>query len=138
MNISTRLNADDFNMFYHLEQVSGAIRFVGISNATDIILPNLRIIRAQELVASQFSLLVEDSTIGRFILPSLSQISEGDVLFKNTGRLCNYLTVLWTDIIDGGGELVDEVNTCRSLVETNRSGKYGNVLMSLRLNLIKL
>lgn len=119
-NTSARqLNADDFNMFYHLEQVNGAVRFLGIPNTTEIVIPNLRIIRGEELVANQFSLLVQDSVIGRFLLPRLTQITRGNVLFQNTGLLCNYLTVLWTDIIDGSGQLIDEVGTCRSLVEAN-------------------
>ncbi len=121
-NASRQLNSDDFNMFYHLEQVSGAVRFLGIPDTSDIILPNLRIIRAEELVA-QFSLIVEDSIIGRLILPKLTQITRGTVIFQNTGGLCNYLTVRWTDIIDGGGSLMDATGTCSSMVATNPQRK---------------
>ncbi len=110
-------------MFYHLEQVSGAVRFLGILDTSDIILPNLRIIRAEELVAAQFSLIVEDSIIGRLILPKLTQITRGTVIFQNTGGLCNYLTVRWTDIIDGGGSLMDATGTCSSMVATNPQRK---------------
>ena len=122
--IATRqLNSTDFNMFYRLEQVSGAVRFVGIPDTSDIILPNLRIIRGEELVLGQFSLLVEDSIIGRLILPKLTQITKGSVIFQNTGSLCNYLTVRWTDIIDGGGTLMDGTGTCGSLVATDPACK---------------
>ncbi len=121
-NATRQLNSDDFNMFYHLEQVSGVVRFVGIPDTSDIILPNLRIIRAEELVVGQFSLLVEDSIIGRLILPKLTQITKGSVIFQNTGSLCNYLTVRWTDIIDDG-TLMDGTGTCSSMAATNPACK---------------
>ncbi|XP_064389307.1 epidermal growth factor receptor-like isoform X3 [Halichondria panicea] len=114
-NAMRQLNSDDFNMFYRLEQVSGAVQFLGIPDTSDIILPNLRIIRAEELVVGQFSLLVQDSIIGRLILPKLTQITKGNVIFQNTGSLCNYLTVRWSDIIDGGGTLMDGTGTCSSM-----------------------
>ncbi len=120
-NVSRQLEANDFNMFYHLREVSGVVRFMGIPNITEIFIPDLRIIRAEVLVASQYSLLIEDSIIGRLVLPKLTQISRGNVLFLNTGRLCNYLTVQWTNIIDGGGQLIDDEGTCRSLVEIPNS-----------------
>ena len=111
-NFTRQLTADDFNMFYHLKQVSETVRFRGIPNTSDIILPNLRIIRGENLIISRYALLIQESMIERFILPSLTQISRGDVLFKNTGSLCNYLTVNWPDIIDAGGMLEDGVGTC--------------------------
>ena len=106
-------------MFYHLEQVSGTIYFLGIPDTSDMILPNLKIIRAEELEGKRFSLLVRLSNIKRFILPRLTEISRGDVLFENTGELCNYLTVNWRDIIDGGGDLVEEGVTCNPMTMSN-------------------
>ena len=111
-NFTRQLTTDDFNMFYHLEQVSGAVYFLGIPDTSDMIFPNLKIIRAEELEGNRFSLLVRFSNIERFILPRLTEISRGDVLFENTSKLCNYLTVNWRDIIDGGGDLVEEGVTC--------------------------
>ena len=111
-NFARQLTADDFNMFYHLQQVTGTVYFFGVSNTSEIILPNLRIIRAEELEGNRFSLLVRFSTIGRLVLPKLTQISRGDVLFENTSTLCNYLTVNWNDIVDGGGRLVEEGVHC--------------------------
>ena len=119
-NFTRQLTADDFNMFYHLEQVSGTIYFLGIPDTSDIILPNLKIIRAEELVGNRFSLLVRLSNIKRFILPRLTEISRGDVLFENTIELCNYLTVNWRDIIDGGGNLVEEGATCNPVTMLDR------------------
>lgn len=123
-DFSRQLNADDFNMFYHLEQVTEVIRFLNLPNTSDIILPNLRIIRAQELVASEFSLLVQNSIIDRLILPKLTQISRGNVIIENTPNLCNYLQVRWTDIIDGGGTLIDNTGTCVERVSSNPDCKF--------------
>ena len=119
-NFTRQLTAEDFNMFYHLEQVTGAVYFFNIPNTSDIVLPNLRIIRAEELEGNRYSLLVRFSTIERLILPKLTQISRGDVLFEGTGTLCNYFLVNWDDIIDGGGTWVEVGATCNPVTMSDR------------------
>ena len=98
-------------MFSELQEVSEIVRFTNVPNTTSIILPNLRIIRGEELIANH-ALLVENSVIGSFILPRLTQISKGNAFFENTGTLCNYLSVRWPDILDNNGTLIDGAGTC--------------------------
>ena len=112
------LNATDFNFFYHVEQISGAIQLRGIPATSRIILPNLRLIRGEELLGDRFALAVLNSTIGELILPRLTQITVGDVQFSNSGELCNHNTVNWLDILDGGN--VSRINTCLNPSESSK------------------
>lgn len=60
-------------------------------------------------------LIVRNTEIGELIMPQLREISVGDVLFENTGDLCNYKTVNWADILNEGtqGRMAPlEVNAC--------------------------
>jgi len=100
-------------MFYHIQQISGIITLVGFPNTSQIIFPNLRLIQADpdNLFANQNSLTVLNSQIGELVLPSLTQITYGNVFFENTSSLCNYLTVNWTDIIDNGAQ-VEGLGAC--------------------------
>ena len=109
-SISRQLNASDFNFLYHVEQVSGSIGLQSIPATSQIILPNLHLIRGEELRGNLYALVVQNSTLGELILPNLTQISRGDVLFENSGELCNHNTVNWLDILDNGD--VSRTNTC--------------------------
>ena len=109
-SISRQLNASDFNFLYHVEQVSGSISLQSIPDTSRIILPNLHLIRGEELRGNRYALVVQNSTLGELILPNLTQISRGDVFFENSGELCNHNTINWPDILDNGN--VSRINTC--------------------------
>ena len=108
------LTEDDFNFLYFVEEISGVLRFQNISTVDRIVLPNLIIIRGDEQVPTsegdRLVLIVRNTVIGELIMPQLREISDGDILFENTGDLCNYKTVNWNDILNNG-RLV-EVNAC--------------------------
>ena len=117
-SINRQLNASDFNFLYHVEQVSGSISFRSIPATSQIILPNLRLIRGEEVLGKRYSLVVLNSTLGELILPRLTQISRGDVLFEDSGELCNHNTVNWPDILDGGN--VSRINTCPNPTQSSK------------------
>lgn len=98
------LNEDDFNFFYHLEEISGALFLQEFPQTIRIILPNLRIIRGEELMGGLYAMVLEDVNINEFILPRLTEISRGSVkVSQPTGRRwCNLTRVNWDDIIDNG------------------------------------
>ena len=102
--ITRQLSEDDFNMFYHLEQISDVLTIYDVSAVGNrIIFPNLRIIRGKQLVAGH-SMILRNLNVSEIILPRLTEISRGNVLTEsNSGfRLCNLKRLLWTDILDDG------------------------------------
>lgn len=103
MNTASNLSENDFNFFYHLEQISGALFLDGFPETTRIILPNLRIIRGRELNGS-YAVTVRNMSVGEIIFPKLTEISRGSVLIDQPAHnaLCNWAQVNWLDIIDDG------------------------------------
>ena len=102
---SLNLSENAFNSLYHLEQVYGAILLRNIPRiANRIILPNLRLIRGRELIFGYYALVLENVDVGEFILPNLTEISQGSVLVNQprSTRLCNIFRVNWPDILDNG------------------------------------
>lgn len=99
------LNETDFSLFYHLEQISGAFFLEGIVETTRIILPNLRIIRGQELELGNYSVVLRNVSVHEIILPKLTEVSQGSVLIEQPFNypICNWAQVEWLDIIDNGG-----------------------------------
>ena len=116
------LTEDDFNFLYFVKEISGVLRFQSISTVDRIVLPNLIIIRGDEQVLTgegdRLVLIVRNTEIGELIVPQLREISDGDVLFENTGDLCSYKTVNWNDILNNG-RLV-EVDACDVLTGGER------------------
>ena len=110
----TNLTEDSFNFLYHVEEISGVLRFQDIPTVERIVLPNLRIIRGEELIPTLdrgLALVLLETRIGAIVLPKLTEVTRGDVRFENTtSSMCNYKTVNWPDIIDNG-QLV-EVFAC--------------------------
>ena len=109
-------NEDFFNAFYHLEVLEGFLRLQHIPSLDRLILPNLRLVRGEELLPTaegyQLAIVLFNSSVGELVLPELREVSHGDVMFRDTGHdMCNYKSVNWKDIIDGG-ELVEIGNTC--------------------------
>ena len=113
----TNLTEDSFNFLYHVEQISGVLRFQNIPTVDRIILPNLRIIRGEELKETAeghgLALVILNTRIGAIVLPNLTEVTRGDVHFRNTtSSMCNYKTVNWDDIIDNGR--LDELLACNT------------------------
>ena len=103
----TNLTEDSFNFLCHVEEISGVLRFQNIPTVEHIVLPNLRIIRGEELIATEegrgLALVLLETHIGTIVLPNLTEVTRGDVQFQNTtSSMCNYKTVNWDDIVDNG------------------------------------
>ena len=106
------LTEDSFNFLYHVQEISGVLRFQDIPPVSRIVLPNLRIIRGDEVIETSdgrnLALILLETRIGALVMPKLTEVTHGDVLFENTSSMCNYKTVNWDDIIDDvDGELVE-------------------------------
>ena len=116
-NNYTNLTEDSFNFLYHVEEISGVLRFQYIPTVERIVLPNLRIIRGDDLIPTAegrgLALVLLETRIGAIVLPNLTEVTRGDVHFQNTtSSMCNYKTVNWNDTIDNG-QLV-ELMACES------------------------
>ena len=103
----TNLTEDSFNFLYHVEEISGVLRFESIPTVERIVLPNLRIIRGEELIPTLegrgIARVLFETHIGAIVMPNLTEVTRGDVRFQNTtSSMCNYKTVNWDDIIDNG------------------------------------
>ena len=103
----TNLTEDSFNFLYHVEEISGVVRFQNIPTVNRIVLPNLRMIRGDDLIETaegrSLALVLLNTRIGAIVLPKLTEVTRGDVRFQNTtSSMCNYRTVNWNDIIDNG------------------------------------
>lgn len=119
-SIGRQLNASDFNFLYYVEQISGSINLRGIPATSQMIFPNLRLIRGEDLLGDRYALAVQNSTLGELILPKLTQISKGDVIFEDSGELCNHNTVNWPDILDDDNGMVSRINTCRTPSQSSK------------------
>ena len=113
----TNLTEDSFNSLYHVKEISGVLRFQNIPTMNHIVLPNLRIIRGEELIKTAegrgLALVLLNTRIGAIVLPKLTEVTQGDVHFQNTTTsMCNYRTVNWNDIIDNGR--LDELLACNA------------------------
>ena len=127
---SRYLNETDFDFFYHLEQVSGAIFFRDIPRTSHIILSNLRLIRGQELLGGIYALSLQNVDIDEFLLPNLAEITLGNVQLDQAEgypRVCFFARVNWLDIIDmegfeEGGRIDD--NSCTSPTLEGMANSY--------------
>lgn len=125
---SRALNETDFDFFYHLEQVSGAILFRDIPITSRIILPNLRLIRGQELLGGEYALSLTNVYIDEFLLPKLTEITRGNVqLNQQEGagvypRVCSFARVNWFDIIDMPDFIRIDDNSCTIPIRTEGMG----------------
>ena len=115
------LTVDDFNMFYYLKVIYGALIIRDV-RASRIIFPNLRIIRGHELLPlgnRGAALRLDSLNVSEFILPKLTEITRGGVYITRGGGLCllNVLRVQWNDIIEeSNGGFFDDEN-CRNNVQ---------------------
>jgi len=80
------------------------------------VLPNLRIIRGDDLIATStgrgLALVLLETLIGALVMPNLTEVTRGDVRFQNTSSMCNYKTINWNDIIDNGR--LEELLACNT------------------------
>ena len=97
---------DDFNFLFHLEEVGGGMTFINVSPIDTLTLPHLVLIRgnnlpSSSLVTNGFALSLVNSTVGRFVLPKLVEITVGSMQLYNS-TWCGYYTVNWEDIFEAG------------------------------------
>ena len=100
------LTDEDFNFLYHLEEVGGSVTFINVPPIDRLTLPNLVLIRgnnltSSSLVANGFALSLVNSTVDRFVLPRLVEITVGSMQLYNS-TWCGYYTVNWEDIFEAG------------------------------------
>ena len=134
------LNETDFDFFFYLEQISGHILLVNFPATSRIILPNLRLIRGQELVGQGgdlFALALRNVNVSEFIMPKLTEITRGNVqLFQEAGyrRLCSFTRVNWLDFMDDPSAAAISDNACTAptlegmhinIVEFLNAGHHG-------------
>ena len=115
--LNGNLTENDFNFFYHLEQISGALVLNGIPETTLIILPNLRIIRGQELFGDfDSSVILRNINSGAIIFPKLTEISRGGIFVDQPVDypLCSLALINWRDILDDGEISAPRLELCQS------------------------
>lgn len=105
------LNESHFEIFYHLEQISGALLIDNIPETTRIVLPNLRIIRGEELLGGLYAVAVVNSSVGAIVMPKLTEISLGNVIVEDQ-PICNWALVNWPDILDNGRMTAPSFDMC--------------------------
>ena len=115
--LNGNLTENDFNFFYHLEQISGALVLNGIPETTLIILPNLRIIRGQELFGDfDSSVILRNINSSAIIFPKLTEISRGGIFVDQPVDypLCSLALINWRDILDDGEISAPRLKLCQS------------------------
>ena len=108
----TELMMDDFELFSCLERIDGALSFVNVALMEQIVIPNLRLIGGNQMIAdTNYSLQVSDVFGGDIIFPNLMEITRGDAYFDIINDVCGYLGVNWSLILRDG-QLVNESVGC--------------------------
>ena len=97
---------DDFNFLFHLEEVGGGVTFINVPPIDTLTLPRLVLIRgnnlpSHSLAANGFALTLVNSTVDKFVLPALVEITVGSMQLYNS-TWCGYYTVNWEDIFEAG------------------------------------
>ena len=100
------LEEADFSFLYHIREIRGYLYFFNIPQIERLSLPNLVIIRGQELhsfatFVQSAALSTLNSNIQTFYTPHLTEITNGNAQFIDTISLsiCNVMEVDWTDIL---------------------------------------
>lgn len=131
------LNESDFSFFYHLEQISGKLLLNEIPATTRIVLPNLRIIRGEEILGAardNNTLAIINVNAREIILPKLTEITRGDVLIIQPldNPICNWARVNWGDILDNGN-IINSFQEC--VFESKYHSYINNVVTDAELML---
>ena len=90
----------NFSFLYYVKEIGGYLELNNIPSVERLSLPNLRIIRGENLRSGRFSLLVSGK-IESLYMPNLTEISRGDVVLGSSSLncyLCNTRSINWTDI----------------------------------------
>ena len=90
----------NFSFLYYVKEISGYLEFNNIPSIERLSLPNLIIIRGENLRSGRYSLLVSGK-IENLYMPNLTEISQGDVILGSSSLnsyLCNTRSINWTDI----------------------------------------
>ena len=97
-----------------MENIDGVLSFENFELTEQIMIPNLKCIGGNELIAdTNASLQVSNIFGGDVIFPSLVSIARGNAVFNitlSTSGECGYLSVNWSSIL-ADGELLDEQST---------------------------
>ena len=94
------LNEANFSFLYYVKEISGYLELNNIPSIERLSLPNLRLIRGENLRSGRYSLLVS-GRIETLYMPNFTEISRGDVLLGSSdvnSYLCNTRSINWTDI----------------------------------------
>ena len=127
------LDENDFDIFFHLEQISGALYLDNIPVRGKILFPNLRLIRGNELEGGMYAIVIRNISVDEILFPKLTEITRGGVFVEqmNGVKLCNLLRVDWNNILDNGNTSF-KGNPC----DPHRDGKYCKISTATKLQLI--
>ena len=94
----------NFSFLYHVREIRGYLLFINIPEIERLSLPNLRLIRGEELFFNMFALTVSDSYIKNLYMPYLTEITNGNAFFSDSTNpsVCNLMEVDWTNILSSG------------------------------------
>ena len=90
----------NFSFLYHVREISGYLELQGIPPIARLSLPNLRLIRGENIRTNRYSLAVIGK-IDNLYMPNLTEITRGDVIIRSSSSepyLCNTKSINWTDI----------------------------------------
>ena len=124
----------NFSFLYYVKEISGYFELNNIPSIERLSLPNLRLIRGENLRSGRYSLLVSGK-IETLYMPNLTEISRGDVILGSSSLnyyLCNTRSINWTDIapfpVSGHRFRTDGCSD---------SGKY-NIISQMLIKLLKM
>ena len=90
----------NFSFLYDVREISGYLELNGIPPIARLSLPNLSLIRGENMRSNRYSLAVIGK-IDNLYMPNLIEITRGDVLLLGSSSepyLCNTKSINWTDI----------------------------------------
>ena len=100
---SEPLVESDFSFLFHVREIRGYLVFMNIPEIERLSLPNLRLIRGEDLFIVLNALTVTHSYIKSLYMPKLTEITNGDAFFFATNpSVCNLMEVDWNDILSSG------------------------------------
>ena len=101
---SVPLVESDFSFLFHVREIRGYLVFMNIPEIERLSLPNLRLIRGEDLFINMFALTVSNSYIKNLYMPNLTEITNGNAFFSDSTNpsVCNLMAVDWTDILSSG------------------------------------
>ena len=89
----------NFSFLYHVREISGYLELNSIPPIARLSLPNLRLIRGENIRSNRYSLVVSGK-IDNLYMPNLTEITRGDVIILGSSSepyLCNTKSINWND-----------------------------------------